>query len=287
MKLLVRWLTNIAMTTVAVWVATSLVPDYRVGGTFADRCLILLLTGAVTFLGIWSLARPVERWAERFAQGRLKAYMKRGSMKDFALFSGALLLSALINVVTITTVAPVSIGLATMLAGALGLPVHLGGLWPTVVAGVLVYAVRPLLVEVALLVIDFRRRRTRLLRVGGLITSDLVALGGISVALGVLGGVGLEPAPWPRQLLTLFVLTRVFNLFSLDFQAPFLTLLSRTAGNAIKLWCLASLSDWMDVSLRIDGFWDLVLAAFIVTIANFLYRVVDAFVLVAHRRMRR
>jgi hypothetical protein len=91
----------------------------------------------------------------------------------------------------------------------------------------------------------------------------------------VVDGVDLDPGPWTRQLLTLVVLSSLFLLVSLYLSAPFVTTLLRVFGNGFKLWSVAWLSGWVDPSLRIDGFWPLVLAALIVTAATWLLRFAD------------
>ena len=170
----------------------------------------------------------------------------------------------------ILTVVPGSMWLAATLAGALGLPAHRGGFWPAMVTGVVVYTLRSQLAQVVRLPIERRRPSTTVRSV----SEVLLPLAGIAAAAGLLGGVSLDSAPWPRRLLTLFVLAVLFRAVRGGMRISIATTVLRIVANCVKLWCAAALTAWMAVSLRIDGFWDLLLAAIIFTPFNVLLQVI-------------
>lgn len=277
-----HWTTIILASAVAAWIAASLVPAYRVDGALAVQCSIFLLTGAVfavvhKFLPwpAYRALRPVEQRAARMLRDD-EDDTAFGADSDWDFFAPirflwlVMAIRFLIDVAVTIVVSPVAFWLGAMLAVALGLPVHLDGLWPTVVAGLVVQAVRVWLTQ-PLRWLTGTRRMVRAVRT---VFEFLIPLGGIAAAVVVVGGVHLDPGTWTRQLLTVVVLTALFLLINMWVSIPSGTTLLRVAGNGVKLWLVALLSVWMDLSLRIDGFWSLVLAALVVTVGNWFLRLV-------------
>jgi hypothetical protein len=276
------WLTVIPASAVAAWIAALLVPAYRVDGAPAAQFLIFLLTGAVFALVFrflpwpaYRALRPLDRRAARLLRDEDDAaFNAKSDWEFFAPIRFAWLVTALrwlVDLVVTIVAPPIAFWLGTVLGLALGLPVHLDGFWPTVVAGLIVLAVRGWLAQPAKWLTGPRR----LTKAARSTARFLVPLGGITAAVAVVDGVDLDPGPWTRQLLTLVVLSSLFLLVSLYLSAPFVTTLLRVVGNGFKLWSVAWLSGWVDPSLRIDGFWPLVLAALIVTAATWLLRFAD------------
>ncbi|MEU6713631.1 hypothetical protein ABZ897_19315 [Nonomuraea sp. NPDC046802] len=272
------WLTVIPASAVAAWIAALLVPAYHVDGAPAVQCLTFLLTGAVFALVFRFLPwpahralRPLERRAARLLRDEDAAFDAETEWEFFAPIRFAWLVGALqwlVGLVATIVVPPVAFWLGTMLVIALGLPAHLDGFWPTVVAGLIVRAVRGWLAQPERWLTGPRK----LIRAARSAAQLLLPLGGITAAVAVVDGVDLDPASWTRQLLTLAVLTTLFLLVTLYVAAPFVTTLLRIAGNGLKLWSVAWLSTWMDPSLRIDGWWPFLLAAAIVTTATWFLR---------------
>jgi len=272
------WLWVLPTTAVGVWIAASLVPGYRVDGRPGQQLLAVLVVAVLVAVVIKYLPVPAYR-----VLGRTEARaVRRFSDEAFNAFNSGfdsafdsawksirriwllILVRLAIELVVLAMVAPAALWLATWLGAALGLPVSLSGLWPTVVAGLVICAVRRLVAEpVGWLTGRGRGRRTA----RGLF-GYLLPLGGLGLAVVVLGGVRLEPAPGARQVLTMAVLAALFVLVRFILMVPFVTTVARVVGNALKLWVVSWLSGWMDVTLQIEGFWTLALAALIVTAVN-------------------
>jgi hypothetical protein len=149
--------------------------------------------------------------------------------------------------------------------GAIGLASRLEGLWPTVVATVVMFGGANVVgwlrrMALALLV---RGRRAQLSWAAAELPLTAVALGGgvlllPGVELG--GGLGLG-----AQLLAVGVLAWAIASVRLEFAVPFLVLASTFAVNWLKAWLVGLLGVLLTVPLRIDGLLSHVVLALLIT----------------------
>lgn len=261
------WAVIVPASAVAAWIAVMVVPAYRVGAPVVTFLLIGVVFAVLYRYLPWPAhlaLRPLERHAARL----LNDEDDRDFFAPIKFLWLVIGIRFLVLLLVTVLVSPVAFWLGALLATAIGLPVRMGGFWPTVVASLIVVATRQWLAQ-PLRLLWGSRRLSRAIRA---FFELAIPFGGIAVAVAVLGGVRLDPGPWPRQLLTLVVLTAVSLVVTLEVTVPYVTTLLRVVGNGLKLWLLALFSEPMALSLHIDGFWWLVFAALITTGANWFLR---------------
>ncbi|MFC7622032.1 hypothetical protein [Microlunatus sp. GCM10028923] len=258
----------VPVSAFAVWLADDLVPGYRTGDDPLLRGLAFVITGVVFAIMIASttwlagrVLRPLERHAARLLRDEDDAAFDAESEWEFFRPIRVLwLLSALRGVLDLAIaflVAPLAFWLGTSASRAVGLPVQVDGFWATVLVALIMEAVRRSLPW-----------RPALRPFVLWLVRPLLPAVGIALAILIVPGFDLAPGPLFQQALAVLVLGRLSQLITLWLRVPFITLLLRVAGNAVKLWALTWLSGWSSVPLHVDGFWPLVLAALIVSVAT-------------------
>ncbi|GAB3757973.1 phage holin family protein [Microlunatus parietis] len=259
----------VPVAALAAWLADDLVPGYRTGEGPLLRGLGFMITGVVFAIMIGFITwlagralRPLERHAARLLRDEDDTAF--GAETDWEFFRPIRvlwLLSGLryaLELVITFVVAPLAFWLGTTAARTVGLPVQLDGFWPTVLAALIVEAVRKALPQ----------RRPAPRRIALWLVRLLLPAVGIALAVLIVPGFDLAPGPWFRQALAVLVLGLLSQLITLWVQVPFVTVLLRVAGNAVKLWAVSWLSGWSNLPLHVDGFWPLVLAAMIFSVAT-------------------
>lgn len=265
-------LTGLFVTAVGISGAALLLPDFRLDGSVAQRLLAVLAISAVFVVGIGVVPSPVYRALRRAQARNLRDMAEEPDLyaSDREFFAPVRRMWLLGGVSTAISVvlAPAVLWLSVWLCDALGLSVRLSGFWPTVIVAVVVAAAARMVGWIPALFLGRRRARTAIRA----LAAYACILAGLWLAVAVLGDVRLESGPGELQVLAMVVFTALFALVDLQVTAPGLTMVAALAINGLKLWLLSWLSTWMDITLRISGFWTFVLAALMLTIAIWLAR---------------
>jgi hypothetical protein len=264
-----QWAVDVPTTAVGVWVATLLLPDFRLQGPAAEQLLAVLAVAAV-FLGLRTLVLIAEHRtlasAARRGERRVVTAFDEWADDEFeTAVRRQMALSVIrqaVGLLLIVVVWPALLWLSVRLCGAVGMRVELLGFWPIVVSGLAVTALSRAVREMLNLV----TRTGRAAPPWNLIEKILFLV--VLAVMMLFGVVDMGSGPAWRQLLTLVALAALGYILSFWLTLPWLTFVVQYGINGLRLVLLEWASTVMEDPLRFTGIGPLLLTTLVLTIAT-------------------